>query len=30
MEQCSYIANPNVEQILDTEQEIYEFIDSRW
>jgi 1-deoxy-D-xylulose-5-phosphate reductoisomerase len=30
MEQCSYIANPDVEQILDTEQEIYEFIDSRW
>lgn len=30
MEHCSFIENPNVEQILATEQEAYEFISSRW
>ena len=30
MEHCSSIADPNVEQILATEQEAYDFISSRW
>ena len=30
MEHCTFIENPNVEQILATEQEAYEFIGSRW
>lgn len=30
MEQAVYIANPNVDEILTTEQEVYDFIDSRW
>lgn len=30
MEQTTFISNPNVDEILDTEQEVYEFIDSRW
>jgi 1-deoxy-D-xylulose-5-phosphate reductoisomerase len=30
MAQCTFIEAPNVEQILETEQEIYEFIDGRW
>ncbi|MBO5259249.1 MAG: 1-deoxy-D-xylulose-5-phosphate reductoisomerase [Agathobacter sp.] len=30
MEHCSFIADPNVEQILATEQEAYDFISSRW
>jgi 1-deoxy-D-xylulose-5-phosphate reductoisomerase len=30
MAQCNFIEVPNVEQILETEQEIYEFIDGRW
>jgi 1-deoxy-D-xylulose-5-phosphate reductoisomerase len=30
MEQCTFIEAPDVDQILSTEQQIYEFIDSRW
>jgi 1-deoxy-D-xylulose-5-phosphate reductoisomerase len=30
MEQCGYVASPDVEQILATEQQVYEFIDGRW
>ena len=30
MEHCNFIDNPNVEQILATEQEAYDFISSRW
>lgn len=30
MEQCNYVDVPNVEQILETEQAVYDFIDSRW
>lgn len=30
MEHCNFIADPNVEQILATEQEAYDFISSRW
>lgn len=30
MENCKYISNPNVDEILATEQEAYEFIGSRW
>ncbi len=30
MKQTGYIANPSLEQILETEQEAYEFISSRW
>lgn len=30
MENCSWTAEPDVEQILNTEQETYEFINSRW
>jgi hypothetical protein len=30
MEQCAFIEAPDVDQILSTEQQIYEFIDSRW
>lgn len=30
MERCTYVDAPDVEQILATEQEVYEFIDSRW
>ena len=30
MEQTTFISNPNVDEILNTEQEVYEFIDSRW
>lgn len=30
MEQTAFVENPNVEQILKTEQEVYDFIDSRW
>ncbi|MGN0427936.1 MAG: 1-deoxy-D-xylulose-5-phosphate reductoisomerase [Agathobacter sp.] len=30
MEQATFISNPNVDEIINTEQEVYEFIDSRW
>ena len=30
MNNCSFIENPDVEQILATEQEVYDFINSRW
>lgn len=30
MEQVAFVENPTVEQILATEQEVYELIDSRW
>lgn len=30
MEHCTYIAHPGVEEILDTEQEAYEYIEGRW
>lgn len=30
MQECEYKKNPNVGQILETEQEVYEFIGSRW
>lgn len=30
MQECKYCENPTVEQILETEQEAYEFIGSRW
>lgn len=30
MENCTFYENPNVEEILATEQEAYEFIGSRW
>ena len=30
MEHAAFKENPNVEQILETEQEVYDFIDSRW
>lgn len=30
MGKCSFIENPDVEEILKTEQEVYEFINSRW
>jgi 1-deoxy-D-xylulose-5-phosphate reductoisomerase len=30
MEQCAFIDAPDVEQILATEQQVYDFIDSRW
>lgn len=30
MEQAKFISNPNVDEILNTEREVYEFIDSRW
>lgn len=30
MEACSFVDNPDVDQILATEQEVYDFIDSRW
>lgn len=30
MEQCRFVELPDVEQILATEQEVYDFIDSRW
>lgn len=30
MEQCAYVANPSVEEILATEQAAYEYIESRW
>lgn len=30
MEHCTYIADPTVDQILDTEKTAYEFIESRW
>ena len=30
MEACSFVENPDVDQILVTEQEVYDFIDSRW
>jgi 1-deoxy-D-xylulose-5-phosphate reductoisomerase len=30
MEQASFVDSPNVEQILETEREVYDFIDSRW
>jgi 1-deoxy-D-xylulose-5-phosphate reductoisomerase len=30
MAQCTFVEAPNVDQILETEQEIYEFIDGRW
>lgn len=30
MEACSFVENPDVDQILATEQKVYDFIDSRW
>lgn len=30
MERAAYVEQPDVEQILETEQRVYEFIDSRW
>ena len=30
MEQCSFVQQPNVEKILETEAEVYSFIESRW
>lgn len=30
MERCRFIENPNVEEILETEAEVYDFIESRW
>lgn len=30
MNNCSFIENPGVEQILATEQDVYDFINSRW
>jgi|GEM_PF-4296832 len=30
MEEVSYIAHPDLEQILETEQATYEYIGSRW
>lgn len=30
MEQCAYIEQPTLEEILDTEQAAYEYIESRW
>lgn len=30
MEQCQFIENPDVDAILNTEQAVYDFIDSRW
>lgn len=30
MGEVSYIANPNLDQILETERETYEFLESRW
>ena len=30
MKECKYVDAPTVEQILETEQEVYEFIGSRW
>lgn len=30
MEQCAYIEQPKLEEILDTEQAAYEYIESRW
>ncbi len=30
MEQCRYRENPNVEDIITTEQEVYQWIESRW
>ncbi len=30
MEACSFVDSPDVDQILATEQEVYDFIDSRW
>ena len=30
MNQCSYVKNPSVEEILETEKEIYEWIEGRW
>ena len=30
MKECKYVAAPTVEQILETEQEVYDYIGSRW
>ena len=30
MDHAAFISNPNVDEIISTEQEVYEFIDSRW
>ena len=30
MNQCSYVENPSVEEILETEKEVYEWIEGRW
>ena len=30
MEHCTYIAHPEVDEILDTEQAVYEYIEGRW
>ena len=30
MNECSFIDNPSVDEILDTENTVYEYIDERW
>lgn len=30
MEHCNYVKNPSVEEILDTERAVYEYIEGRW
>ena len=30
MEKIAYRANPNVSEILETEAEVYDYIESRW
>ena len=30
MEQCHFVTNPSVDEILETEKEAYEYIESRW
>ena len=30
MKECKYVDAPTVEQILETEQEVYDYIGSRW
>ena len=30
MAQCQFVENPSVEEILQTETEVYELIESRW
>ena len=30
MNDCKFIDNPSVDEILETEKEVYEYIDERW